>query len=110
MLLTITPEDRLAATLNLRSQAVSQYTMLQEQRDTALRMQLKTTDPQVTQPAQNEVTQTDQGLVYITEKIEVLNAKAVEYTLECDKPFRSDLKVGFPTALRDQVPAEYFAD
>ena len=110
VLLTITPEDRLAATLNLRSQTVSQYTMLQEQRDTALRMQLKTTDPKITQPAQNEVAQVDQGLAYATEKIEVLNSKAIEYTLECDKPFRSDLKTGFPTALRGEVPEEYFAD
>ena len=110
MLITITSEDKLAATLNLRSQAVTQYTMLQEQRDTALRIQLKTTDPKITQPAQNEVAQADQGLAYTTEKIEVLNLKAVEYTLECDKPFRSDLKSGFPIALRDQIPEEYFSD
>ncbi len=108
--MTITPEDRLATTLNLRSQAVSQYTMLQEQRDTALRMQLNNADPQIVQPAQNEVAQTDQGLTYILAKLEVLNAKAIEYTFECDKPFRSDLKAGFPTALRGDIPEEYFAD
>ena len=108
MQVTIRPEDRLAATINQRKQAVSSWVQLREQLDTAETMLAADSEENMTDVLGKEIKQILQVLAPLQARLKVLNDKIVGLSLACEKPFREDLQRGFPNDLRDKVPDTCF--